>query len=458
MKTLAGILIVSALVILFLVLPADLSAKERRGANLIVTRLDGSQVSGELIAVKRDSLLLLNNVGRDESVDLAGIKSVKIVRKSRAGLFAGIGGAAGAAAGAYVGLYMGGGDDESGPASIRGGVVYGALGALAGLLAGSLVGTDSRFVVAGEQPEVVAAYWDRLRAHSREGRLPGVAVSPEKTPEPAPQAGAIGPGASPASQSRPPRRPRFKLSLSGVYPSEAVSNLNNCDGSFYFPEEAPSERGPYLAEFTAWSRTGPSRIALGPFSLSYELTEHLSAEVEFFTRGGSSSSWSGWMEFTSSADGKTYWGNFYHGYEARFTSFLLGLTCRSGAPTINRRHVVEIGAAVGPAWVRGTAYSSSLPDEFPLPSVRKVAFAGRVQAGYDYYLVPALSIGLFVGYRYMETTFTGVVSSGIAQFWEDGVQTTEQPPSFERLTEISLPSLPVKGSGAFLGFRIGVRI
>jgi hypothetical protein len=163
------------------------------------------------------------------------------------------------------------------------------------------------------------------------------------------------------------------------------------------------------------------------------------------------------MGFTSSADGKTYWGNFYHGYEARFTSFLLGLTCRSGAPTINRRHVVEIGAAVGPAWVRGTAYSSSLPDEFPLPSVRKVAFAGRVQAGYDYYIVPALSLGFFVGYRYMETNFTGVVSSGIAQFWEDGGQTTD-PPSFERLTEVSLLSLPVNGSGAFFGLRTGFRI
>jgi hypothetical protein len=458
MKTLASMLIASALIISFLIFPADLSAKERRGATLVITRLDGSQVSGELIAVKPNSLLLLNNVGRDESIDLTDIKSVRIVKKSRAGLLSGIGGAAGAAVGATVGAYVfnAGSDDE--PSSLRNGLVFGALGALTGWLAGSLVGTDSRFMVAGERPEVVAAYWDRLRAHSREGRLPGVAVSPEKTPERAPQAGAIGPGASPASQSRPPRRPRFKLSLSGVYPSAAKANLYNCDGSFYFPEEATSERGPYLGEFTEWSRTGPGRIALGPVSLSYELTEHLSAEVEFFTRGGSSSNWNGWMGFTSSADGKTYWGNFYHGYEARFTSFLLGLTCRSGAPTINRRHVVEIGAAVGPAWVRGTAYSSSLPDEFPLPSVRKVAFAGRVQAGYDYYLVPTLSIGLFVGYRYMETNFTGVVSSGIAQFWEDGVQTTEQPPSFERLTEVSLPSLPVNGSGAFFGLRLGVRI
>jgi hypothetical protein len=172
MKKVTAKLIASVLIISFLIFPAGLSAKERRGADLIVTRLDGSQLSGELIAVKRESLLLLNNVGKDESFDLAGIKTVRIVRKSRAWLFAGIGGVAGATAGAFVGLYTGGGDDEAGPASIRGGVVYGALGALAGLLAESMVNSDSHFTVAGKPADAVAGFLDKLQAYSRMGRLP----------------------------------------------------------------------------------------------------------------------------------------------------------------------------------------------------------------------------------------------------------------------------------------------
>ena len=172
MKTMIAKLIASALVVSFLVLPAGLSAKERRGADLIVTRLDGSQLSGELIAVKRDSLLLLSN-GRDESIDLADVKTVRIVKKSLAGKGALYGFLAGALSGAGVGLAMGRTDlfEEKTPLAL--GVFGGAIGALSGLLLGSVAGLDSSFTVAGKPEAVVNEYWDKLRAHAREPRLPG---------------------------------------------------------------------------------------------------------------------------------------------------------------------------------------------------------------------------------------------------------------------------------------------
>jgi hypothetical protein len=457
MKTMTTRLVASALIISFLVLPFDLSAKERRGADLVVTRLYGSQVSGELIAVKRDSLLLLNNVGRDESIDLADIKTVRIVKKSRAGLFSGIGGAAGAAAGVALGLswmFEEQSNSQAGGALI-GGAIFGAIGALSGLVTGSVLGLDSSFTVAGKREEVVAGYWDKLRAHSREGRLPDAAVSSEKRPEPAPQAGAVSPGASTPSRSHPPRGPRFKLSLSAVYRPGKAATING-DGSFGFPEEAPPEAGPFPVAFSEWSSTGRNAIAMGPVSLAYEFAERWSAEIEFFVHSTSSSSWTGRMGFTSSTDGKTYRSDFYHRYKARFSSFLLGLTYRPLAPSVNRRHVIEIGAAIGPAWVRGETHPYTISSEFTLPVVQKVAFSGRVQAGYDYCIVPALSMGFFVGYRFMETSFSGVVSSGTAEFFEDIVS----PPPFGivRLTEVALPNLPVNGSGAFFGLRLGIRI
>jgi hypothetical protein len=173
MKIVTTKLIASVLVVSFLVLPAGLSAKERRGADLIVTRLDGSQVSGELIAVKPDSLLLLSNVGRDESIDLTGIKTVRIVNKSLAGKGALYGFLAGAVGGVGVGLAMGRTDalEEKTPLVL--GVLGGAFGALSGLLVGSVARLDSNFTVAGKPEEVVNKYWDKLRAHAREPRLPG---------------------------------------------------------------------------------------------------------------------------------------------------------------------------------------------------------------------------------------------------------------------------------------------
>jgi hypothetical protein len=172
LKKVTAKFIASALVISFLILPAGLSAKERRGANLIVTRLDGSQVSGELIAVKRDSLLLLSN-GRDLSIDLADIKTVRIVKKSLAGKGALYGFLAGAVGGAGVGLAMGRTDTFEGKTPLALGVFGGAIGALSGLLAGSVVGLlHSSFTVAGQSESAVSAYWDKLRAHARVPRLP----------------------------------------------------------------------------------------------------------------------------------------------------------------------------------------------------------------------------------------------------------------------------------------------
>jgi hypothetical protein len=172
MKIVTAKLIASVLVVSFLVLPAGLSAKERRGAELVVTRLDGSQAAGELIAVKPNSLLLLS-AGMDLSIDLAGIKTVRIVNKSLAGKGALYGFLAGAVGGAGVGLAMGRTDalEEKTPLVL--GVLGGAIGALSGLLVGSVARLDSNFTVAGKPEEVVNKYWDKLRAHAREPRLPG---------------------------------------------------------------------------------------------------------------------------------------------------------------------------------------------------------------------------------------------------------------------------------------------
>ena len=74
-----------------LVLPLGLTAQERKGANLLIVKLDGEQVRGELIAVKESSLLLLSESGADVSVDVKEIKVITIVKKSKALLGAGLG-------------------------------------------------------------------------------------------------------------------------------------------------------------------------------------------------------------------------------------------------------------------------------------------------------------------------------------------------------------------------------
>ncbi|MFC2141887.1 hypothetical protein ACFLR7_03025 [Acidobacteriota bacterium] len=74
-----------------LVFPLGLIAKDKPGADLLIVKLDGEQVRGELIAVKESSLLLLSESGADVSVDVKEIKVITIVKKSKALLGAGLG-------------------------------------------------------------------------------------------------------------------------------------------------------------------------------------------------------------------------------------------------------------------------------------------------------------------------------------------------------------------------------
>jgi hypothetical protein len=148
------------LALLLLSLPAVLSARERRGANIVVTLKDGQTVSGELIAVKPDSLLLL--AGKDESVDLVGIRSIRIVIKSKARL----GGACGCLAGALISGLSGANDPLPGGARLA--IFAGAtLGGLIGLGAGALASSDKTIQLEGKSELEVRKALAYLRKKSR---------------------------------------------------------------------------------------------------------------------------------------------------------------------------------------------------------------------------------------------------------------------------------------------------
>ena len=148
--------------VLFLVLfsfpfSENLYAK-KKGAELIVQQIDGQQAIGELIAVKENSLLLLDSEsGADVSVDIREIKLIEIVKKSKSLAWGGIGLVSGAVIGALIGYLEG--DDFPigetgvvitwpGPTPITAdakalnygigcGIAGGALGGIAGTIAGS---------------------------------------------------------------------------------------------------------------------------------------------------------------------------------------------------------------------------------------------------------------------------------------------------------------------------------
>jgi len=121
-------------------LSGNLTAGERRGATIVVHKKDGAQVKGELIAVKQNSILLLeSSSGTDLSIDVPDIKTVGILKKSNTGAGFGygvlIGGAVGAGIGGLtVAKQAGWVDISPGVAVLLCGVGVGLVGGLIGVM------------------------------------------------------------------------------------------------------------------------------------------------------------------------------------------------------------------------------------------------------------------------------------------------------------------------------------
>src|SRR4030042_5400457 len=133
--------LVLGVVFSLLVCSENMMAKERRGAKLIITKTDGQQITGELIAVKPSSLLLLDSqTGVDMSVEMGEIAVIKIMKKSKAitGALGGflIGGGAG-----YLVAYATDKEYATDP-DTHVFLYYGILGLIAGWIAGEALGRD----------------------------------------------------------------------------------------------------------------------------------------------------------------------------------------------------------------------------------------------------------------------------------------------------------------------------
>ncbi len=160
------IAIAVAVVIFIVSLRLPLAAAEgRKGAMVIVTMTDGSQVQGELLAVKSDVLLIYDQkAAQGRSCDLRQLVRVRVLKRSKAGK------------GLLIGLGVGIGKGVLGLAEAKGAskehartrLLLTPLYALAGLMAGSLFGSDLDFFLAGPSPEKVQQSLEQLKRFARE--------------------------------------------------------------------------------------------------------------------------------------------------------------------------------------------------------------------------------------------------------------------------------------------------
>ena len=157
--------------IFFFILLNGLECGSKRGAEIVVQKNDGGQIHGELIAVKKTSLLLLDTEsGRDVSVDVNAIEIVHILKGPKTGL----GAISGFLVGGAVGVAATGKNKDCGQCpdssgrSILGGALLGGVGALIGALIGSASrGSNEIIVLKGLPQEEMDARLEEIRSKAR---------------------------------------------------------------------------------------------------------------------------------------------------------------------------------------------------------------------------------------------------------------------------------------------------
>jgi len=155
--------------------------RKKHGANLIIQKINGQQVSGELITVKPSSLLLLNTEGKDVSVDIEDIRAIKIVKRSKFLKGARPGALIGVTAGILTGIKISQEETElnivtfylmpfiemsKAIAPFVYGFVYMTIGALIGGIVGMAVG-DKTIQIEGMTDMEIKEALDKLRKKAR---------------------------------------------------------------------------------------------------------------------------------------------------------------------------------------------------------------------------------------------------------------------------------------------------
>jgi hypothetical protein len=163
--------------------------KSRKGARLVIEKMDGQQITGELIAVKKKTLLLIDSKAEiDISIDVRKIKFIKVRRKSKVLKGMGIGLSVGGVSGMLIGATKNiDGDDEKIPFflkiifpflffipnperarnSVSGFLIGGGAGLLAGTILGVVAEKNSHIQIEGMSDLKIQETLDKLRKKAR---------------------------------------------------------------------------------------------------------------------------------------------------------------------------------------------------------------------------------------------------------------------------------------------------
>jgi hypothetical protein len=175
MKRFISLLLVASVITLSM----PLTAKDRKGADLIIQKSDGTQVSGELIAVKERSLLLKEREsGADVTVGVVDVEIITILKKSNLLKSAGSGLLIGGGIGVILGILGASSMEtifrvveieqgEKAKAALYAGAIGASYGIVIGLIVGAFSGKEKTFQFEGKTDSEMREILEKLRKKAR---------------------------------------------------------------------------------------------------------------------------------------------------------------------------------------------------------------------------------------------------------------------------------------------------
>jgi hypothetical protein len=155
-------------------LSTNVIAQGRRGAEVVVNQKYGNPVKGELVAVKKDSILLLKSEAQqDVSVNISEISSITVIKKPKilesAGLGLLIGGGVGALAGlaSGTGNFFGFHNVSAGNKAAGLGLCGGGIGLVGGLIYGMAKRHEEKLQIEGKSDPEVQVILKQLASNAR---------------------------------------------------------------------------------------------------------------------------------------------------------------------------------------------------------------------------------------------------------------------------------------------------
>ena len=153
---------------LLIIYPGVLSARSKKhGAKIIVTKLDGQLIEGELLKVKDTELILLTNSESGMAIPVKEIKTIKLKKKGKFLTGAAIGVGVSMLAGGIIGSKL----KNEGVGVLPGVVFYGGLlGIPTGLVGGAVsaqIVKRKTYHFENKEPEKISKILDKLQSKSR---------------------------------------------------------------------------------------------------------------------------------------------------------------------------------------------------------------------------------------------------------------------------------------------------